>query len=76
MGLTQQRALELFEYSPAHRGILWRVTRAKAKAGCLAGCEDKDGYLIVGVDGRRYKVHRVVYLMFNSRLPDSRDRSY
>lgn len=71
MHLTQARALELFEYSSVDRGLLWRVTRSKAKAGHLAGSVDKDGYLIVGIDGYRYKVHRVVYLMFHGILPDS-----
>jgi len=67
--LTAERAHELLEYSVQHRGLVWRVTRAKAKAGALAGRPDKDGYLIIGIDGRRYKAHRVVYLMHNGEFP-------
>lgn len=68
--LTADRARELLEYSVQHRGLIWRVTRSKAKAGSLAGRPDKDGYLIIGIDGKRYKAHRVVYLMHHGAFPD------
>lgn len=68
--LTCERAHELLEYSIPHRGLIWRVTRAKAKKGELAGRPDKDGYLIIGIDGKRYKAHRVVYLMHFGAFPD------
>lgn len=66
---TQQRVRELFEYSIPHQGLVWKVSRSKAKAGSLAGAEDKDGYLVIGLDGQRYKAHRLVFLFHYGRVP-------
>lgn len=35
----------------------------------IIGCADKDGYLVVGVNFKQYKVHRLIFLMHHGYLP-------
>jgi len=67
--LTQERALELFHYDEATGKLFWRVSRGRTKAGNEADCATSDGYLRVAADGRRYRVHRVIFLMKTGRWP-------
>ena len=34
------------------------------------GSYDKDGYLIIKIKQKQYKAHRLVYLLFNGKLPN------
>ena len=67
--LTQQIAKELFDYKD---GLLIRKKRVsnKDKAGVIAGCYDKsEGYRRVTVNGKAYKEHQIIWLLFNGELP-------
>lgn len=46
-----------------------RVARRRAREGELVGTLDADGYLVARVEGRVYKVHRLVYAMFHGICP-------
>jgi hypothetical protein len=62
--MTYGQANELFVYDPETGDLRNRVDRGyQAKAGALAGCCRPDGYFQVGVRGKRYQVHRVVWLL-------------
>lgn len=65
--LTQEKALELFEYRD---GLLyWKAQRSSLKQGALAGHKHKDGYSHVCIDRKLYFVHRVIFLMHHGYLP-------
>lgn len=38
--------------------------------GLLCGTIDKRGYLLVSLDGKRYKAHRVIWEMHNGPIPE------
>lgn len=61
------------ETSPSF--LRWKVSipRSSRKAGDVAGCLTKDGYWKVGLNGKNYSVHRVVYILFYKELPDNMD---
>jgi hypothetical protein len=42
----------------------WRTT------GKLAGSPDEDGYLRIGIDGRRYRAHRLAWFYVHGEWPD------
>ena len=79
-GLTQGRIRQLFEYTDA--GLVWklrprsdfathqawRTTNGKY-VGKLAGSLCSEGYVTVGIDSRRYKLHRIVWLYHHGRWP-------
>jgi hypothetical protein len=66
--LTQQRALELFEYKDGR--IYWKVDMHTRKyKGRVAGTVTPKGYIVVTVGRKNYRVHRVVFLMHHGYAP-------
>lgn len=41
----------------------------KIKRGKEAGCINTKGYKLVGLNRKTYKVHRIIYEMFNGEIP-------
>ena len=59
--LTQALLKELFDYRDGE--LFWKVRKARCvKIGDLAGTLRSDGYRYVGIDGKEYKVHRLIFL--------------
>ena len=53
---------QLFEYRDG--AIYWKVMRSgMAKAGSQAGCVNGRGYLAVGINFKKYLVHRIIWAM-------------
>jgi len=71
--LTQAEALRLFSYDPV-TGIVTRnlSTASIMMAGDVVGCAGTRGYLVVSVNGRRYRLHRVIWLMVTGGFPDEK----
>ncbi len=69
---TVERINELFSYDPESGVLRWRVSPARnVKAGAVAGCPDSCGYLVVQLDGKRLKVHRVIWLLQTGEWPEA-----
>lgn len=49
--------------------VYWRATRHGARWYKSVGTLGKDGYLRIMIDGKRYLVHRVVYLLTHGHWP-------
>ena len=62
------RAEELFVYDGVN--LLWKVNKARAKKGDLAGYITAQGYRTVRADGKMYGVHRLIWLMVKGHMPD------
>lgn len=67
---------ETISYARAHEvfrcveGVLFnRIGRQGAAAGARSGSPDGSGYITVFIDGRRYKAHRLVWLMHFGSFP-------
>ena len=75
MELTQARVRELFSYR--EDGSLIAIERAKGrKFGKPVGCITKtstNAYLITMIDGKLFKVHRLVYLWHHGHMPEEVD---
>lgn len=57
-----------FEYSQGE--LLWKVPGKRRVVGSPAGSLRKDGYLEVGLNGKRERVHRVIWKMHNGEIPE------
>lgn len=67
MGIARDTLHELFVYD---NGVLRnKITRGKARAGSPVGTVDAYGYLVATVGGNVYKIHRLIYAMFNDEVP-------
>lgn len=67
-GISKELVLNLFRYVD---GTLIRRCNvsANARKGDIVGCDDHKGYLMVGINYKKYFVHRIIFLMFNGYLP-------
>lgn len=67
--LTQVRLKELFYYEPETGDFIRRITRGPFRVGTVAGCEDGNGYIQIGIDGVLYQAHRLVWLYLYGEFP-------
>jgi len=69
--LTQKRLKELLNYNPDTGLFTWKVYRSyNAKKGGVAGCFDKDGYVVIRVDDILYKAARLAFLYMDGYFPE------
>lgn len=65
--LTKELAHELFDYRD---GVLyWKKSLRYGFIGKAAGTQEVDGYLVTQIKGKRYKNHRIIYLMHTGKMP-------
>lgn len=74
--MTQDEVRRLFDYDAATGALIWkpqpqwRPNMRSRLEGKRAGSSRKDGYLTVGVRGREYLAHRLVWLLVNGEIPE------
>ena len=60
----------LFTYDPETGVLKWRMNRSgNAKAGDVAGCVKRNGYIYIGVCGRIWTAHRLAWAIHYGRHP-------
>ena len=69
--LTQERIKQMFEYREDGHLIRKQTTSRLGKVGEVAGTlkATKD-YYVIGLDGKRYQAHRVVFMYHHGFLPE------
>lgn len=61
---------EFFKYEPSTGQLVNRYDRAaRARAGSVAGRVSNIGYVDVGIFGKKYGAHRVIWEMVNGPIP-------
>jgi hypothetical protein len=67
--ITQELLNERFTYRDGE--LYWKVVySARLKAGQLAGDKDGTGYRRVMIGTKHYKMHRLIWIMFNGDIPE------
>jgi hypothetical protein len=70
--LTQAQVLDLFDYKDGN--LYWRKSSgSRAKIGAKVGCRDKHLYTRVGINGKLYWLHRVIFLHQHGYMPHEVD---
>ena len=67
--LTQERLKELLTYDPDTGVFRWRTRRGSSGAGKTAGSDNGKGYIVIRIDRRIYKAHRLAWLHELGRFP-------
>ena len=68
---SQERLNELFEYRD---GKLYNKTKrnSRARKGAESGTLVATGYKITAIDGRKRRVHRLIWIMHNGDIPEKK----
>ena len=67
--VTQELVRKMFEYRDGK--LVRRITRSQRnKVGDEAGTLEKSGYKRFSIDGKHYRVHRIVWLYHYGEFPD------
>jgi HNH endonuclease/AP2 domain len=75
MALTAERLRELLHYDPDTGDWTWLVHRGTAvagsKAGSPIGSANKwgEGYLLITIDEKKYRAHRLAFLYMTGAIP-------
>ena len=68
--LTLERAKYFLDYDP-ETGLFCSKIRANRRApGIITGPISHYGYLIIGIDGEKYKAHRLAWFFVHGEFPD------
>ena len=68
--LTQARLREVLHYDEATGVFTWKVARGgRFRAGDVAGTVVKKGYIVITIDGRLHRAHRLAWLYVHGYLP-------
>lgn len=67
--LTAERVRRLLRYNKESGKLFWRVSRGSVAAGKEAGTLKKNGYYYIAILGRKYQVHRVIWLIVYGHWP-------
>lgn len=62
---------QLFDYKNGN--LYWRQSKSKARQGNVAGWLEKNGYMACGIDGMRYRVHRLIFAFHYGWCPEFLD---
>lgn len=61
---------ELLQYDQNTGIFTWKKTRGgNAKIGDVAGCLDKDGYVRININSRKYGAHRLAWFYVHGQWP-------
>lgn len=68
--LTAERLRELLSYDPITGVFHWLVDASRSvKKGRVAGCKNTDGYLVIGINGKKHKAHRLAWMYAHGDWP-------
>jgi hypothetical protein len=68
--IDSTRLKELFQYDPNTGNFTWLHNAGKrVKAGQIAGCLHKNGYIQIGIDKKVHLAHRLVWLYVYGEYP-------
>ena len=68
--LTQGTVHQLLDYNPETGELKWKVSRGSRKVGGVAGTAS-NGYLVVRVNGKLYRNHRIIWLWVYGYFPEN-----
>jgi len=72
--LTQEFLKEAIEYNSDTGGFVWKVSPGKRrKAGDVAGAIHNECYIVIRLQGKLYKAHRLAWFYIHGLWPDQID---
>ncbi len=70
--LTQERLKEVLKYDPETGLFIWiEKSGTRCEIGAIAGYTNDSGYIVISVDGRKYRAHQLAWLYMTGEFPNS-----
>lgn len=60
---------EWFSYDADSGCITWKKSKTYVSAGAVAGCHCAQGYWVIGFGGKRYRAHRIAWVLHYGDWP-------
>lgn len=71
MAILLDQVKSLLSYDEETGAFRWLRNRGRtARAGDIAGCVDERGYRRICISGRKYRAHRLVFLLKTGAMPE------
>ena len=67
--LTFEHATLCFDYQQETGQFIWKVSTCKTQTGSVAGYINSNGYMVVGLLGQKYRLHRLAWLLTHGQWP-------
>lgn len=71
--VTQESLADAFDYKDGC--LYWKKSKQGISASRAAGTVQKNGYITIKLNGKRYYAHRLIFLMFHGYFPDHIDHA-
>lgn len=71
--ITREELKQVLKYEPDTGLFTWKVKRSRISPGDVAGTKRRhDGktYIIISINGKKYRAHRLVFLYMTGAFPD------
>jgi hypothetical protein len=69
--VTPERLRELLQYNPDTGIFTWiKPSSNRIKVGSVASCKDAYGYIVIRIDSKLYKAHRLAWLYCFNEFPE------
>jgi hypothetical protein len=70
--ISPEELRNLFNYNPETGDLTWKIPGARRrKAGDIAGCKTSEGRIIVGINKKIYKAHRIIWAIQTGEWPQN-----
>lgn len=69
--ITLNRAKDLLNYHPDTGTFTWKNARGRSRKGMLAGTPNHSDYILIRLDGKHVRAHRLVWLFETGSWPTS-----
>lgn len=70
--LSHEHLLAVLSYSKESGNFVWLIRGGRAHPGKIAGTVHSDGYVVIIIDGKQYKAHRLAWFYVNGSWPRGR----
>lgn len=68
--ITPERLKEVLRYDPRTGFFRWVAHRYSWRVSAIAGCLDDYGYVIINIDNKNYKAHRLAWMYTYGFFPE------
>ena len=69
--ITQEYLKSILNYYPEIGISEWKESRGRVKTGDAAGTENDQGYIIIRIDGQRYREHVLAWFYMTGEWPEN-----